>query len=70
MYERSGRPSDPFKAPFPNEQAARAANNGALPPDLTLIVEARKGGANHVFGVLNRLSGAARRCTIEGGPVL
>jgi ubiquinol-cytochrome c reductase cytochrome c1 subunit len=52
MYERSGRPSDPFKAPFPNEQAARAANNGALPPDLTLIVEARKGGANHVFGVL------------------
>ena len=52
MYERPGRPSDLFKAPFPNEQAARAANNGALPPDLTLIVEARKGGANHVYGVL------------------
>ena len=52
MYERPGRPADPFKSPFPNEQAARAANNGALPPDLTLIVEARRGGANHVFGVL------------------
>ena len=45
-------PSDAFKSPFPNEQAARAANNGALPPDLSLLVEARKGGANHVYGVL------------------
>jgi ubiquinol-cytochrome c reductase cytochrome c1 subunit len=52
MYERPGLPSDAFKSPFPNEQAARVANNGALPPDLSLIVEARKGGANHLYGVL------------------
>lgn len=52
MFERPGLPSDPFKDPFPNEQAARIANNGALPPDLSLIVEARKGGANHLYGVL------------------
>ncbi|MDF2765511.1 MAG: cytochrome c [Rhodospirillales bacterium] len=52
MFERPGLPSDPFKAPFPNEQAARVANNGALPPDLSLLVEARAGGANHVYGVL------------------
>lgn len=52
MYERPGRPSDPFKAPFPNDQAARAANNGALPPDLSLIVKARKGGADYVHGIL------------------
>ena len=43
MFERPGRPSDRFKAPFPNEQAARAGNNGALPPDLSLIAKARAG---------------------------
>jgi ubiquinol-cytochrome c reductase cytochrome c1 subunit len=52
MFERPGLSSDPFKAPFPNEQAARVANNGAYPPDLSLLVEARAGGANHVYGVL------------------
>jgi ubiquinol-cytochrome c reductase cytochrome c1 subunit len=52
MFERPGIPADAFKNPFPNPQAARAANNGALPPDLTLIVEARKGGADYVHAVL------------------
>ena len=52
MFERAGRPSDHFKAPFVNEQAAIAANGGALPPDLSLITKARVGGANYVFGVL------------------
>ena len=52
MYERPGRPSDHFKAPFPNVQAAKYANNGALPPDLSLIVKAREGGPDHVFGIL------------------
>jgi ubiquinol-cytochrome c reductase cytochrome c1 subunit len=52
MYERPGRPSDTFKAPFPNEQAARAANNGALPPDLSLIVKARAGGADYLHAIL------------------
>ncbi len=37
MFERPGRPADYFPSPFPNEQAARAANGGALPPDLSLI---------------------------------
>src|SRR5439155_16359356 len=36
MFERPGRPSDPIPGPFKNDQAARAANNGALPPDLSL----------------------------------
>jgi ubiquinol-cytochrome c reductase cytochrome c1 subunit len=39
-------------APFPNEKAARAALNGALPPDLSLIVKARPNGANYVHGIL------------------
>ena len=39
----------------PNEQAARAANNGALPPDLSLIVNAREGGADYVYAHPDRL---------------
>jgi ubiquinol-cytochrome c reductase cytochrome b/c1 subunit len=41
MFERPGRPADYFPSPFPNDQAARAANGGALPPDLSLITKAR-----------------------------
>jgi ubiquinol-cytochrome c reductase cytochrome b/c1 subunit len=41
MFERPGRPADYFPSPFPNEQAARAANGGAAPPDLSLITKAR-----------------------------
>ena len=51
---RSGpaTPADQFRSPFPNEKAARAAMNGALPPDLSLIVNAREGGADYVYGIL------------------
>ena len=52
MFKRPGRPYDAFVAPYPNEQAARAALNGALPPDLTLIVKAREGGADYVYSLL------------------
>src|SRR4029453_5540757 len=41
MFERPGRPAPLFPSPFPNEQAARAANGGAAPPDLSLITKAR-----------------------------
>jgi ubiquinol-cytochrome c reductase cytochrome c1 subunit len=53
MFERPGRPSDPFPLPFPNDEAARVANNGALPPDQSLIVKAREGGADYVYALLN-----------------
>ena len=52
MYQRPARPSDPIPGPFPNDLAARAANNGALPPDLSMIVKAREGGPDYVFGLL------------------
>ena len=52
MFQRKGRPPDRFVSPFPNPQAARAANNGALPPDLSLIVKARSGGASYIHGIL------------------
>ncbi|MBN9596613.1 MAG: cytochrome b N-terminal domain-containing protein [Afipia sp.] len=41
MFERNGRPADYFPSPYPNEQAARASNGGAFPPDLSLIAKAR-----------------------------
>ncbi|MBX9819422.1 cytochrome c1 [Afipia birgiae] len=41
MFERNGRPADYFPSPYPNEQAARASNGGAYPPDLSLIAKAR-----------------------------
>ena len=52
MFERPARLADRFVAPFPNDVMARLANNGALPPDLSLIVKARKGGADYIYGVL------------------
>lgn len=53
MFQRPARPSDPIPGPFPNDQAARAANNGALPPDLSLITKAREGGPDYVYAILN-----------------
>ena len=52
MFQRPARPSDPIPGPFPNDQAARAANNGALPPDLSLITKAREGGPDYVYAIL------------------
>jgi len=45
-------PASQFRSPFPNPEAARAALNGALPPDLSLIINAREGGPDYVFGIL------------------
>lgn len=50
--ERPATPADHFKAPFPNEKAGRAANNGAYPPDLSVIIKARHGGADYVHAIL------------------
>jgi ubiquinol-cytochrome c reductase cytochrome c1 subunit len=52
MYQRPGRPSDPIPGPFPNDQAAKFANNGALPPDQSLIVKAREGGPDYVYALM------------------
>lgn len=51
-FTRPAKPADRFVAPFPNPQAARAANGGALPPDLSLIEKARVGGADYLHAVL------------------
>jgi len=51
-FERPGKLSDYFQAPYPNEQAGRFANGGAYPPDLSLIKKARPGGENYIFALL------------------
>jgi ubiquinol-cytochrome c reductase cytochrome c1 subunit len=50
--EGPATPASRFKAPFANDTAARAANNSSLPPDLSLIVNAREGGPNYIYGIL------------------
>lgn len=52
MFMRPALPSDRFVPPFPNAQAARVANNGALPPDLSLMTKARKGGPDYVYSLM------------------
>jgi ubiquinol-cytochrome c reductase cytochrome c1 subunit len=54
--QRPGLPSDHFKSPFPNDKAAQAANNGATPPDLSVITLARDGGADYLYAVLTGYS--------------
>ncbi|MFN3672381.1 MAG: cytochrome c1 [Bosea sp. (in: a-proteobacteria)] len=57
MFERPGRPADAFPSPFPNEQAARAANGGAYPPDLSVLAKARtyeRGFPKFVFDMVTQ----------------
>ena len=63
MFERPGIPSDYFPSPFPNAEAAAAANNGAAPPDFSLIAKARgveRGFPTFVFDIFTQYA--------EGGP--
>ncbi|XP_041375459.1 cytochrome c1, heme protein, mitochondrial-like [Gigantopelta aegis] len=52
MFQRPGKLADRCPNPYDNDEAARAANNGALPPDLSLIVPARHGGEDYIFALL------------------
>merc|ERR1712170_336592 len=51
-FDRPGKLADKFPDPYPNAEAAKAANNGALPPDLTYIIRAREGGEDYIFSLL------------------
>ena len=52
VIERPGIPADYFPPVYPNDAAARAGNGGALPPDLSVIVKARGGGADYIYNLL------------------
>jgi ubiquinol-cytochrome c reductase cytochrome c1 subunit len=81
MFARPGLPSDRFPSPFANEQAARAANGGALPTDLSLITKARAGwtgtfrqlangigGPEYVYSVLTGYESEPPEVTAEKPP--
>ena len=52
MFQRSGKPSDRFVSPYPNENASRSANGGAYPPDMSVLATARPGGSDNIYSVL------------------
>jgi len=52
FFQRPGKLSDYFPSPYANDEAARAANNGAMPPDLSYITAARHGGEDYIFALL------------------
>ena len=74
MFDRPGKPSDHFKAPFANDQAARAANNGALPPDMSLLARSRAGkgflgyeGADYIHAILTGYGDAPAGFKLQDG---
>ena len=67
MFARPGLPADRFPAPFANANAARASNGGALPPDLSLMVDARPNGANYVYALLTGYADAPSGVTVAEG---
>ena len=66
---RKALPSDTFPAPFANAAAARASNNNAYPPDLTLITKAREGGAAYVYSLLTGYRNADTYRNEHGKPL-
>jgi len=66
---RKALPSDNFPAPFANEVAARAANNNALPPDLSLMTKAREGGPAYVYSLLTGYRNADTYRDEQGKPL-
>jgi ubiquinol-cytochrome c reductase cytochrome c1 subunit len=52
MFTRPGKPSDKFVMPYENVKAAEAANGGAYPPDMSVLVKARGGGVDYIYSLL------------------
>jgi ubiquinol-cytochrome c reductase cytochrome c1 subunit len=67
MFTRPGRPSDKFKSPYPNMKASMAANGGAYPPDMSVLVKARPGGANYIYSVLMGYEEAPATVILDDG---
>lgn len=67
MFERPAEPKDRIVKPYPNDNAARAANNGALPPDLSLMTKARKNGPDYVYSILTGYADAPEGVVMAEG---
>lgn len=67
MFQRPGLPKDYLLSPYSNDKIARASNNGALPPDLSLITKARLLGADYVYALLTGYQTAPQHLVVEPG---
>jgi ubiquinol-cytochrome c reductase cytochrome c1 subunit len=67
MFERPGKLSDPFPKPYKNEEQARAINNGAYPPDLSLIIKARPKREDYIFALLTGYREVPAGVTVAAG---
>jgi len=65
--QRPATTSDHFRRPFPNDAAARAANGGAAPPDLTLMAKAREGGPAYIYSLVSGFVDAPAGLTVAPG---
>ena len=67
MFMRPAIPADRMPAPYANDNAARAGNNGALPPDLSLIAKARPNGPNYLYSLLSSYDDAPEGKEVPDG---
>ena len=67
MFTRPAIPADRIPSPYPNENAARTANNGAYPPDLSLIFKARANGADYLYSLLTSYHEAPEGTDVPDG---
>ncbi len=67
MFTRPGRPSDKFVSPYENVNASMAANGGAYPPDMSVLVKARPGGANYIYSILMGYEDPPADFTLDDG---
>ena len=67
MFERPAKLSDKFVMPYENEKAAQAANGGAYPPDMSVLVKARGGGVDYIYSLLQGYEDAPSGVTLDEG---
>ena len=67
MFKRPAKLSDKFVMPYQNEQEAKASNGGAYPPDFSVLVKARSGGANYIYSVLLGYEDPPSDITLDDG---
>ena len=67
MFTRPGKLSDKFVMPYENVKAAQAANGGAYPPDMSVLVKARGGGANYIYSLLQGYEDPPAGVTLDDG---
>jgi ubiquinol-cytochrome c reductase cytochrome c1 subunit len=67
MFTRPGRLSDQFIKPYSNIEAAKFANGGAYPPDMSVLVKAREGGADYIYSILMGYEDAPEGVSLDDG---